>query len=110
MVGSEVGGYELDVTLTLVDSGADQEAMRIQFTMDLNQTLEIDCNLGERTVTYLKDNTNQFQSRTLQSPTLRSYWFKLLGYWDGGKTMQLRYDETGVAAVTVVVLHYDRYL
>ncbi len=107
----ESGGYELDATLILVDTeDGDQEAMRINYSMDLNQTLEIDCRVAQRTVTYLKDNSNQFQARTLQSPDLRNYWFRILGHWNGGKTMQMRYDETDVSGCTVVISYYSRYL
>ncbi|HUV90770.1 MAG TPA: hypothetical protein VMY80_14025 [Anaerolineae bacterium] len=106
VLGDEQGSYDLDATITMVEDGADGVAMRLQCTLDLNQTLEVDC--GERTVTYLADNSNQFQAITLQSPFLRNYWFRLPGHWDGGKTVALRYDETGVAGVTLAVTYYDR--
>jgi len=104
----EQGSYDLGITLTMVEDGADGAAIQIQFTIDLNETLEIDC--GNRTVTYLKDNSNQFQALTLQSPSLRNYWFRLPGHWNGGETVTFRYDETGVAGVTLAVIYYDRWL
>jgi len=108
VLGDEQGNYDLDVTLTMVEDAVDGVAIRLQCTLDLNQALEIDC--GNRTVTYLADNSNQFQAITLQSPFLRNYWFRLPGHWDGGKTVTFRYDETGVAGVTLAVTFYDRYV
>ena len=108
VLGDEQGSYDLDVTITMVEDAVDGVAMRLQCTLDLNETLEVDC--AERTVIYLADNSNQFQAGTLQSPFLRNYWFRLPGHWDGGKTVALRYDETGVAGVTLAAIYYDRYL
>lgn len=107
---AEDGSYQLDAILTLVDDGEDQEAVRVQYVMELDQTLELDCRVAQRTVTYLKDNSNQFQARTLQSPSLRNYWFRILGHWNGEKEMQMRYDEDDVVGTTIVVSYYARYL
>lgn len=108
VLGAEQGNYDLDAMLTIVEGGEDQEAIRLQLTMDLDQQLEVDC--INRTVTYLKDDANQFQALTLQSPSLRNYWIRLPGHWNGGKTISLRYDETGVVRVEIVVTFPDRYL
>lgn len=108
VLGDEQGSYSSDIVITMVEDAVDGAAIRLQCTLDLNETLEIDC--GERTVTYLADNSNQFQALTLQSPSLRNYWFRLPGHWDGGKTVTFRYNETGVAGVTLTIIYYDRWL
>ena len=108
-LGAEQGSYSLDTTLTLVVDGADAEALRLQLAMSLNQELEIDC--AERTVTLLADNSNQYQALTLQgTPLLRNYWLRLPGHWNGGETVSLRVDETGLAGMTVAVVFRDAWL
>jgi hypothetical protein len=108
VLGGEQGNYSLDATLTIVEDGEDGDAIRLQATIALDETLEVDCE--ERTVTYLKDNSNQFQALSLQDPVNRNWWLRLPGHWDGGKTVQLRYDEDGVAGVELTVTFAARYL
>ena len=106
--GDEQAVYDLDCTLTMIRDSVDYEAIGLALTMALNQTLEIDCE--ERTVTLLDDGSNQFQALTLLSPAVRTYWMKLEGDWDGGQVSSIRYDETGMAAVTLTSEHYVRYV
>ena len=108
VLGAEQGAYDLDAVLTLVLDAVDQEAIRLQLTMALDQTLEVDCD--NRTVTLLADESNQFQAISLRNPSVRSYWIRLPGDWDGGQVSSIRYDETGMAAVTLTVTHYARYV
>jgi len=108
VLGSEQGAYPLDLILTVVLGGDDQESIQLQFMMALDQELEIDCE--NRTVTYLKENGNQFQALTLLSPALRNYWARLPGHWDGGETVLLRADETGLNGMTITVTYPDTYL
>ena len=107
-LGAEQGNYSLELTLTLVVEGEDQEAIHLEGTIGLNDELEIDCE--RRTVTNLKDNSNQFQMISLRDPELRSYWLRLPGHWDGGKSCQLRVDENGLTGMTVTVEFHSRYL
>lgn len=107
-MGVEQGAYTLDVTLTLVVDAVDQEMLHLTMTMGLNEELEIDCEI--RTVTYLEDESNQFQALELLNPTGRAYWLRLPGHWDGGKACSIRVDETGLAGMDITVTYPGRWL
>jgi len=96
-IGSEIGNYTLDVTITNTTT---DEAITVEFDMPLNETLEIDT--YEHTVVYKADESNQFQALSLDS--VRRAWLKLL---PGNNT--LRYDDTGTAGVTVTTTFRRRY-
>lgn len=93
----QASNYELDAKITNNASG---EWIALRFSMELNQTLRVDC--ANRRVTYLKDNTQHLEALTLSSTRIN--WLDIAGI----ATSQLQYDETGVVAVSVVVKYNDR--
>ena len=89
-IGAEEGSYSLDCTITNNTTG---EAIELDFTMVLNQELEV--NTDDKTVTYLADGSNQFQALTVKGGP-RKDWLKLQ---PGNNTIQ--FDDTGTDTVTV---------
>jgi hypothetical protein len=69
-LNAEVEIYELTASLTNETTG---DALKIQFDMKLNQTLEIDT--AAKRVTYLANNTSQYQA--LEVVGLRRDWWPL---------------------------------
>jgi len=96
-VNAEQGNYELSCTLTNETTG---EAITVEFVMDLDSELEIDTDA--RTVTWLEDDSGQFQVLGLSSA--RRHWLRLL---PGSNT--LRFDDTGTGNVTVTTTWRTRY-
>lgn len=99
-IGTEQAMYSMDAVLS--DGTV---SITIQTQMELNQTLTIDC--GARTVT-LSDGTNQLQALSWSS--LREYWLRCPGHWNGGDTTTVTYTETGLVRVDMTVTWYDRWL
>jgi len=97
-IGSEQGNYELDVTITNNTTG---DAIEVVFSMGLNEELEIDT--AEKTVTYLEDDSSQFQALTLVGGARRD-WLKLQ---PGNNTLE--WTQTGTNGVTVTVEWEERY-
>jgi hypothetical protein len=96
-VGSEQGNYTLALTLSNNTTG---DSLTISTEIALNETLEIDT--GEKTVTYLADNSNRLAALALDS--VRQDWLRLAA---GSNTLQ--FDDTGTAAVTVTISYPARY-
>ena len=96
-IGSEIGNYTLAATIT---NQATDEAIEVVFETALNDTLEIDTD--ERTVTYLADESSQFQAVSMDS--VRRHWLRLLPGYN-----TLRFDDAGLAAVTVFITFQRRY-
>jgi len=96
-VNSEQGNYALGCTLTNETTG---EAITVEFVMDLDSELEIDS--VARTVTWLEDDSGQFQVLALSS--VRRHWLRLL---PGNNT--LRFDDVGTGEVTVTLDWEARY-
>ena len=88
-IGAEEGAYPLDCRITNNTTGM---SIDLDYLMVLNQELEVDTDL--KTVTYLADNSNQFQALTVG--TVRRDWLKLQ---PGNNTIQ--FDDTGTNGVTV---------
>ncbi|MBN1250099.1 MAG: phage tail family protein [Anaerolineae bacterium] len=96
-VNAEEGNYELACTLTNQTTG---EALTLAFVMDVDSEIEIDTE--NRTVTWLEDDSRQFQALSLS--TARRQWLRLL---PGNNT--LRFDDTGTGNVTVTTEFRARY-
>lgn len=96
-VNAEQGNYELACTLTNQTTG---DAITLSFVMDLDSELEIDTD--EQTVTWLADNSGQFQALSLS--TARRQWLRLV---PGNNT--LRFDDTGTGDVTLVTTWEERH-
>jgi len=88
-VGGEQGNYSLGCTITNETTG---DAITLDFVIDLDSELEIDTD--QRTVTWLADDSGQFQALSLSSA--RRHWLRLL---PGSNT--LRFDDTGTVTVTL---------
>ena len=97
VVGAEQGNYELSCTLTNEETG---EAITIAFVMDLDTELEVDTDA--RTVTWLADDSGQFQAVSLS--TARRHWLRLL---PGSNTF--RFDDVGTGHVTLTTEGEERY-
>ena len=91
--------YSMDGVLANDTNG---DSIRVLFTMELDQTLEIDC--ANHTVTYLKDNSPAFNA-VLPSDEDSYDWITL----DPGNNT-LSWTETGVTAVTGSVVARDRMI
>ena len=99
MVGAAaVAGYDLSCTLANSTTG---ESMDVAFLMALDQEIEIDTDA--RTVTYLLDNSNQFQAVD-HDKIRRLHWLKLQ---PGANT--LAFTDVGTVALTVTVTYKARY-
>ena len=96
-VGAEQGNYELACTLTNQETG---DAISVDIVMDLASGLEIDTEA--RTVTWLADNSGQFQALSFSSA--RRHWLRLLP----GENV-IRFDDTGTGNVTLVTTWRNRY-
>lgn len=96
-IGGELGNYSLALTL---DNETTGEGIVVTMAMAVNETLEIDTDA--RLVTYLLDNSNQFQAVALDSARLQ--WLRLA---PGNNT--LRFTDTGTTAVTLVTTFPARY-
>jgi len=96
-MGAEEGNYSLSAMITNETTG---EAITITFEMAEDEDLEIDT--YQHTVTYLLDNSNQFQAIALSSA--RRAWLRLL---PGNNT--LRFDDVGTDTVTVSLSLERRY-
>ena len=96
-VYAEQATYTISATLTNVTTGED---ITIAFELELNQTLEIDT--SAKTVTYLKDNSSQFQAVT--PLPVRDQWLKLQ---PGANTIKL--DDTGAVAMTLTTTWRERF-
>lgn len=92
LVGAEQGNYTINGRLTNTTTGL---AIDIYASgLDLNEDVEIDTK--NKTVTYLADNSNLFGALTLIGGIRRDW----LAIQVGSNTF--RWDETGVAGMTVV--------
>lgn len=98
-IGSESGNYTLAATITNEDTG---QSITIAFEMALNETLEINTDIDEHTVTYLADESNQFQA--IDWSSARLHWLPLQ---PGDNT--LRFDDTGTAGVTLTTTFKRRH-
>jgi len=102
-VGAEQGNYHLQATLTNTTTG---EAIALDFVMDVNSSLEVDT--YNKTVTWLKDGSRQFQALTTCGTRTTSLakraWLRLL---PGSNT--LRFDDTGTGHVTLTTTFSKRY-
>jgi len=96
-LGAEAGNYSLRAIIT---NETTDEAITVTFEMAEDEDLEIDT--YQHTVTYLLDNSNQFQAVALSSA--RRAWLRLL---PGNNT--LRFDDVGTDTVTVTVTFERRY-
>jgi phage-related protein len=100
---AEQGNYELSCTITNETTG---EAIALQFVLNLNSYLEIDT--ANRTVTWLADDSRQLQALTKtgtrMTPLSKRHWLRLL---PGSNT--LRFDEVGVAGLTLTTAFRERY-
>lgn len=96
-IGNEIGNYTLAATITNQTTG---EAIDIVFETALDDALEI--NTDERTVTYLADDSSQFQAVSMDS--VRRHWLRLLPGYN-----TLRFVDAGLAAVTVFITFQRRY-
>ncbi len=96
-VNAEQGNYELSCTLTNEETG---EAITVGFVMDLDTELEVDTDA--RTVTWLADDSGQFQAKALS--TVRRHWLRLL---PGSNT--LRFNDVGTGHVTLTTEWEARY-
>jgi hypothetical protein len=97
-IGSEEGNYSLACTIT---NNTTDESIQLNFVMDIDQELEV--NTDEKTVTYNKDGSSQFQALTVTGGARRN-WLPLIP----GEN-ELQFDDTGTAGVTVTVLFRKRY-
>lgn len=98
-IGSEQGNYSLDCTITNT-THPDTPAIKLTFTMQLNEELQVDT--SAKTITYLDDNSAQFQALTLIGGARRD-WLPLIA---GNNT--LRFDDTGTNAVTISITYEER--
>lgn len=103
-VGSEQSPYYLNATITNTLTG---DYITLSYAMDINKTLTIDT--VAKTVTYF-DNSNAISALTLSST--RNDWLPLSP--NNGESIgvdnTLKYDDTGVANVSIVVTWSDRNL
>ena len=95
---TEQGNYSLDA---LIENLATGESIQVTLDMELNQDLEIDTDL--KTVTYLKDGSNQFKAVSLTGGP-RLDWLKLL---PGSNT--LRYTQAGTTGVVFDIEWEERH-
>jgi hypothetical protein len=95
-LGSEVTSYLIDAKITNNTTG---EFVRVKYALPLNDTLEIDT--LTKKVTYSDEGISAREAVTFS--TIRDNWLRL---GTGNNTLQ--YDETGAAAVTIVVKWRDR--
>jgi len=98
-MGAELGNYTLAATITNETTG---ESITLNLEMAEDEELEIDT--PQFLVTYLLDNSNQFQAIALSSA--RRAWLRLL---PGNNT--LRFDDVGMAVngVQVTITFERRY-
>jgi hypothetical protein len=96
-IGNEIGNYTLAATIT---NQTTDEAINVVFETALDDGLEI--NTDERTVTYLADDSSQFQAVSMDS--VRRHWLRLLPGYN-----TLRFVDAGLAAVTVFISFQRRY-
>lgn len=100
VVGSETAmtaaGYALNMRITNNTSG---EYFDIQAMIDLNKTLEIDCE--NKTIKYLYDNS--FIACTFTKSSVRHDWLNL-----SVGTNEIAVTENGLSGVTVAILTNDR--
>jgi len=89
-IGAEEATYTLDCKITNNTTG---KAIELDYQMTLNQEIEVDTN--RKVVTYLADNSNQYQALTVVGGP-RKDWLKLQ---PGNNTIQ--FDDTGTNGVTI---------
>lgn len=98
-VNAEVAdNYRLTCTVTNNTTG---DALSVQMNMKAGETVEIDTD--GKTVTYLLDNSNQFQAMQILN-SIRRDWLPLS---PGNNT--LKYEDDGTLAVTLVTDWVKRY-
>jgi hypothetical protein len=97
-IGSEQNNYSLDCELYNITT---DEALEIKYTMNLNETLVIDC--ADKDVYDDEDNIKQFQALTVVGGP-RLHWMTLA---PGSNT--IRYTETGVNTVNVSIYYRPRW-
>ena len=90
ILGTRQNNYLLGLRITNSTTG---QILDLDFGMVLDQQLELDT--SAKTVTYLADNTNQFQALTLVGGP-RKDWLRLQSSLN-----TLQFDETGLAGMTV---------
>ena len=98
IIGDEQGNYSLECTITNETTG---DAITLDFTMELNEDLEVDTDA--KTVTYLKDGSRQLQALELIGGARRD-WLRLL---PGNNT--LKFEDPGTAGVTVTITFEERW-
>lgn len=103
--GSEQGGYQLNLTLTTLgiqtaEFGGLQ--LNINFMMEVGQTLRVDT--YNKTVTYLKDNSNQAQAITLLGAIRRDWWPLV-----GGQSQSVSAEDTGTTDLDIDISYTPRY-
>lgn len=97
-INAEQSNYQLDCTLTNTTTG---KAIILSFNMQINEGLEADTD--EKTITYLKDGSSQFQALGLVGGPRRA-WLPLAR---GNNTLQ--FDDAGTVAVTITTEFEPRY-
>lgn len=98
-VGAEQTNYPLELTLTNNTTG---KYITISFNMEVDETLIIDTD--QKTITYEKDGSSQFQALTGLGGENRRDWLPL----EVGNN-ELQYDDTGTDTVTVDLSWQRRY-
>jgi hypothetical protein len=89
-IGGEVSNYQISATITNETTG---DAFEIDFPLLVNEQLEI--NTDTKTLLYKTENSRQFQALSLVGGA-RKHWLRL-----PTGTSSIRYDETGMAGVTL---------
>jgi hypothetical protein len=98
IIGAEQSNYVLDCLVSNTTTG---DAIRLSYTLALNEELEVDT--AAKTVTDLQDGSRQFQALALVGGARRD-WLPLR---PGSNT--LRFDDVGTAGVTVTIEWEERY-
>lgn len=89
-IGSEQTNYPLTARITNNNTG---QAIYLTFGMEIDEELQIDTD--DKTVVYLKDNTNQFSALALIGGARRD-WLKL-----APGVNEIQFDDTGTGNVTI---------
>lgn len=97
-IGSEQSNYSLACKITNNTTGL---AINLAFVMGLNEELQIDT--YNKTITYLADNSSQFQALTIEGATRRDW----LALNPGNNTLQ--FDDTGTVGVTITLSWEERH-
>ena len=103
-VGAEQGGYLLNLTLTTLGIQTDVGGIQlnINFPMEVGATLRVDT--YNKTVTYLKDNSNQAQAITMLGKIRRDWW-----PLKGGSSQSVSAEDTGTTDLDIDISYTPRY-